>query len=72
MRQHVLGIALCMQARTENRQNPWDASSMTGDFYFTPPAAAPPALSVREEIRHERGVLAFISPVEASRSSSTW
>jgi len=57
-------VRIAVQARTEKRQNPWDASSMTGDFYFTPPGGARPALSVREEIRHERGVLAVSSPVD--------
>ena len=45
-------VRIAVQARTENRQNPWDASSMTGDFFFTPPEApAPSALTVREEVR---------------------
>ena len=59
-------VRIAVQARTENRQNPWDASSMTGDFFFTAPAVQPPApsLRVREEIRHERGVLAVTSPVD--------
>ena len=58
-------VRIAVQARTENRQNPWDASSMTGDFFFAPPAAPPaPSLSVREEIRHERGVLAVTSPID--------
>jgi uncharacterized caspase-like protein len=58
-------VRIAVQARTDNRQNPWDASSMTGDFFFTSPEApAPPALSVREEVRHERGVLAVTSRVD--------
>jgi uncharacterized caspase-like protein len=58
-------VRIAVQARTENRQNPWDASSMTGDFFFTPPpAAAAPPLSVREEVRHEHGVLAVTSSVD--------
>jgi uncharacterized caspase-like protein len=58
-------VRIAVQARTENRQNPWDASSMTGDFFFTPPpAVAPPSLSVREEVRQEHGVLAVTSSVD--------
>jgi len=59
-------VRIAVQARTENRQNPWDASSMTGDFFFTgaPAAPVPPALSVREEVRNERGVLAVTSPID--------
>ena len=25
-------VPIAVQGRTDNRQNPWDASSMTGDF----------------------------------------
>jgi uncharacterized caspase-like protein len=58
-------VRIAVQARTENRQNPWDASSMTGDFFFTAPAAtALPSMSVREEVRHEHGVLAVTSSVD--------
>jgi len=58
-------VRIAVQARTENRQNPWDASSMTGDFFFnTAPPAPPPSLRVREELRHERGVLALTSPLD--------
>lgn len=62
-------VRIAVQARTDNRQNPWDASSMTGDFFFTEPPAGPaalppPALSVREEIRNERGVLAVSSRLD--------
>jgi hypothetical protein len=32
-------VRLAVQARTQNRQNPWDASSMTGDFVFNRTAA---------------------------------
>jgi hypothetical protein len=39
---------------------------MTGDFYFTPPVTPSPALSVREEVRNERGVLAVTSPVDGA------
>ena len=56
-------VRIAVQSRTENRQNPWDASSMTGDFYFNGTAPAP-SLQVREEIRHERGVLALTSLLE--------
>ena len=61
-------VRIAVQARTENRQNPWDASSMTGDFFFTPPAqaAVPVDLRVREEVRHEHGVLAVTSSVEGA------
>jgi uncharacterized caspase-like protein len=58
-------VRIAVQARTDNRQNPWDASSMTGDFFFTaPPATAPPPLTVREEVRHEHGVLAITASVD--------
>ena len=58
-------VRTAVQTRTENRQNPWDASSMTGDFFFNGAPAASggptaPALEprVREEPRPEHGVLA--------------
>ena len=68
-------VRIAVQARTDSRQNPWDASSMTGDFFFTesapgpatlppPGAVPPPALSVREEIRNERGILAVTSRLD--------
>ena len=58
-------VRIAVQARTENRQNPWDASSMTGDFFFNAAAVpAPPPLRVREEVRLERGVLALTSPID--------
>jgi len=43
-------VRIAVQARTENRQNPWDASSMTGDFFFNA-SASTPSLRVREEVR---------------------
>jgi formylglycine-generating enzyme required for sulfatase activity len=52
--------------RTRNRQEPWEASSLTGDFLFFPAgalaAARPPEPSgptVREEVRQELGSLAL-------------
>jgi Caspase domain len=40
-------VRIAVQARTKNRQSPWDASSMTGEFVFKPPAlaAAPPVVA---------------------------
>jgi hypothetical protein len=46
-------VRIAVQSRTQNRQSPWDASSMTGEFVFNPaaptpplPAAPPPAVAV--------------------------
>jgi hypothetical protein len=33
-------VRIAVQSRTQNRQNPWDASSMTGQFVFKPAAVA--------------------------------
>jgi hypothetical protein len=70
-------VRVAVQARTQNRQNPWDASSMTGDFVFNPPAvpgpAAPPPPApvaaipqpfVREELRPEVGALALTARID--------
>lgn len=57
--------------RTGNRQEPWEASSLTGDFFFfpagavaaaRPPEPAPP--TIREEIRQEFGSLAVSARIE--------
>jgi uncharacterized caspase-like protein len=56
-------VRIAVQARTDNRQNPWDASSMTGDFFFNAPASTP-SLRVREEVRLEHGELALTSPID--------
>jgi len=37
-------VAGSVKDQTEGRQVPWRHSSLTGDFYFTPPAPEPPAL----------------------------
>jgi hypothetical protein len=39
-------VRIAVQARTQNRQNPWDASSMTGDFVFKSSAASAPGVAV--------------------------
>jgi hypothetical protein len=36
-------VRIAVQARTNNRQSPWDASSMTGEFVFKAAAPAAPA-----------------------------
>ena len=66
-------------SKTNGRQSPWDASSLTGAFYFQRGAAAaappresvaavrpvtPPASSVREEIVREAGSLALRAKLE--------
>ena len=60
-------------AQTNQRQNPWDASSLTGDFYFNlrtaslapaPAPAAPPKGEIREEIRQELGSLALSARID--------
>jgi len=56
-------VRIAVQARTENRQNPWDASSMTGDFFFNA-SASTPSLRVREEVRLEHGELALTSTID--------
>jgi hypothetical protein len=39
-------VRVGVMAATNNRQVPWDASSLTGDFYFTAqPASSPAAIS---------------------------
>jgi formylglycine-generating enzyme required for sulfatase activity len=63
-----------VQALTRQRQNPWDASSLTGDFVFNlgkpgapvaavapprPLPAAPPRMEGEEEVRQELGTLAI-------------
>ena len=64
-------VRIAVQTRTQQRQNPWDASSMTGEFFFQPPgptrpttAAAGPAPRVREEVRPAVGTLAVTVPVD--------
>jgi hypothetical protein len=73
-------VRIAVQARTKNRQSPWDASSMTGEFVFKPaapatPAAAPtvvatpgvptlPAPVIREEVRPDVGALALTARVD--------
>ena len=72
-------VRIAVQSRTQNRQNPWDASSMTGDFVFNPAAAAVPAATssplpapvaavpqpfVREELRPEVGALALTARID--------
>jgi uncharacterized caspase-like protein len=60
-------VRIAVQSRTQQRQNPWDASSMTGDFFFnvTTAAVAPvPTPRVREEVRPEVGVLALTAGIE--------
>jgi len=57
---------------TRNRQEPWEASSLTGDFFFFPPVGTvasvrPPEPSkptIREEIRQEFGSLAVSGRIE--------
>jgi uncharacterized caspase-like protein len=42
-------VRIAVQSRTQNRQSPWDASSMTGEFVFngiTPAAPAPPVVAI--------------------------
>jgi hypothetical protein len=70
-------VRIAVQARTQNRQNPWDASSMTGEFVFNPttpavaiatplargPAPVPKPV-VREELRPELGALALTARVD--------
>lgn len=57
--------------RTRNRQEPWEASSLTEDFFFfpagtvaavRPPEPTPP--TIREEIRQEFGSLAVSARIE--------
>jgi uncharacterized caspase-like protein len=54
-------VRIAVQARTQQRQSPWDASSLTGEFFFRPTSltrATPPSLPtprVREEVRPEVG-----------------
>ena len=55
-----------VQQRTNQRQNPWDASSLTGDFFFDlstaslAPAPVPaPRPSITTEIEREYGTLAI-------------
>jgi uncharacterized caspase-like protein len=70
-------VRIAVQARTKNRQSPWDASSMTGEFVFKPAApatsaafpavvAAPgvPAPVIREEVRPDVGALALTARVD--------
>ncbi len=64
-------VRVAVQARTQQRQSPWDASSMTGEFFFQPPAptrtvtaATGPAPRVREEARPAMGTLAVTVPVD--------
>ena len=73
-------VRIAVQSRTQNRQSPWDASSMTGEFVFNatvaaptvavavPAAAAPvPAMPkpvVREELRPEMGALAVTARID--------
>ena len=39
-------VRIAVQSRTQNRQSPWDASSMTGEFVFNPTVVAAPAVAV--------------------------
>ncbi len=58
--------------RTSGRQNPWVASSLTGDFVFSmtaslappprpsePPRYEPPKITIQEEIRQQLGTVAL-------------
>ena len=38
-----------VQKKSEDKQVPWDASSLTGDFYFVPPTAVPESAPVSTE-----------------------
>jgi formylglycine-generating enzyme required for sulfatase activity len=55
--------------RTGRRQNPWDASSLTGDFFFnlrTAVLAPPPVpkLEIQEEVRKQLGSLALSAKLD--------
>jgi formylglycine-generating enzyme required for sulfatase activity/uncharacterized caspase-like protein len=54
-----------VQQRTSQRQNPWDASSLTGDFFFdlrtasaAPVPPPPPPRPITTEVEREYGTLA--------------
>jgi formylglycine-generating enzyme required for sulfatase activity len=36
-------VRVAVMGNTDGKQVPWESSSLTGDFYFTPPASAPAA-----------------------------
>jgi uncharacterized caspase-like protein len=63
-------VRVGVQALTNRRQNPWDASSLTGDFYFNlrtaalAPTPVPPKVEIREEVRQEFGALTLSAKVE--------
>ena len=41
-------VRMDVQQASNSRQVPWDSSSVTGDFFFVPPVAAPPAVTLLE------------------------
>ncbi len=41
-------VRVDVQQASNSRQVPWDSSSVTGDFFFVPPVAAPPAVTLLE------------------------
>ena len=41
-------VRMDVQKASNSRQVPWDSSSVTGDFYFVPSVAAPPAVATIE------------------------
>jgi formylglycine-generating enzyme required for sulfatase activity len=55
--------------KTANRQEPWEASSLTGDFFFYPTMAtarpvAPTAPTIREEQRQPVGSIALAARID--------